>query len=64
MHAKKKPALSVKKLLIYIIIGFVAVAFVGSFAYQYVTRSGPDTNLAVVNGEPITVGADSLLANV
>jgi foldase protein PrsA len=64
MHAKKKPALSVKKLLIYIIIGFVAVAFVGSFAYQYVTRSGPDTNLAVVNGEPITVGADSLFANV
>jgi parvulin-like peptidyl-prolyl isomerase len=64
MTAEKKPTISMKKLLIFIIIGFVAVAFVGSFAYQYVSRTGPDTSLAVVNGEPISVGADSLFANV
>jgi parvulin-like peptidyl-prolyl isomerase len=64
MTAEKKPTFTIKKLLIFIIIGFVAVAFVGSFAYQYVSRTGPDTSLAVVNGEPISVGSDSLFANV
>jgi parvulin-like peptidyl-prolyl isomerase len=64
MTAEKKQSLTVKKLLILIIIGFVAVAFVGSFAYQYVSRTGPQTSLAVVNGEPISAGSDSLFANI
>ncbi len=58
--AKKNPF---KKLLVSIIIGFVAVAFVGSFAYRYSARRGTSTNVAVINGEPVSVGPDSLFAN-
>jgi foldase protein PrsA len=54
---------AMKKLLVIIIIGFVAVAFIGSFAYRYATRQGSTPSIAVVNGEPISVGPDSLLAN-
>jgi len=59
----KKPAY--KKLLISIIIGAVAVTFVGSFAYRYAARSGGDAkSVAVVNGQPISVSSDSLFANL
>ena len=57
---KKNPF---KKLLVSIIIGFVAVAFVGSFAYRYTARRGVSSNVAVINGEPVSVGPDSLFAN-
>lgn len=57
---KKNPF---KKLLVSIIIGFVAVAFVGSFAYRYTARRGVSPNVAVINGEPVSVGPDSLFAN-
>ena len=59
----KKPEWSFKKLLVTLVIGFVAVAFVGSFAYNYTTRRGGGDHLAVVNGEPIDAGGDSLFAN-
>ncbi len=63
MTAKNKPKVVAKKVLVSIIIGFVAVAFVGSFAYRYISRGGSDANLAIINGEPINVGSDSLFAN-
>ncbi|MFW6180726.1 MAG: peptidylprolyl isomerase, partial [Spirochaetota bacterium] len=59
----KKPEWSFKKLLVTLVIGFVAVAFVGSFAYNYTARRGGGDHLAVVNGEPIDAGSDSLFAN-
>ena len=49
--------------IISLIIGFVAVAFVGSFAYRYTSRRGAPPQLAVINGEPISVESDSLFAN-
>lgn len=54
-----------KKMLVSIIIGFVAVAFVGSFAYNYAarTRGGRVSSIAVVNGEPVSMESDSLFAN-
>jgi len=60
--AKKKKEF--KKVLVSIIIGFVAVAFVGSFAYNYAARRGRANYVAVVNGEPISMGSDSLFANL
>lgn len=60
-RGKKSPF---KKLIVSIIIGFVAVAFVGSFAYRYVGRQENTVHLAVVNGEPISVASDSLFANL
>jgi parvulin-like peptidyl-prolyl isomerase len=54
---------AMKKLLVIIIVGFVAVAFIGSFAYRYATRQGSAPSIAVVNGEPISAGPDSMLAN-
>jgi len=64
MAVTKKHQTPVKKILIFIIIGFVAVAFVGSFAYQYVSRGGTEPSIAVINGEPIAVGSESLFANI
>ncbi len=58
---KKKPPF--KKYLATLIIGFVAVAFVGSFAYNYAAKRGGKVNIAVVNGEPIVASSDSLFAN-
>ncbi len=58
---KKKPPF--KKYLASLIIGFVAVAFVGSFAYNYAAKRGGKVNIAVVNGEPIVAASDSLFAN-
>lgn len=60
---KKKPQGSIKKMLVSIIIGFVAVAFVGSFAYNYAARRGRVTSLAVINGEPVSTDSDSPFAN-
>jgi parvulin-like peptidyl-prolyl isomerase len=55
---------SFKKLLVSIVIGFVAIAFIGSFAYQQAAqRGGGGNHLAVVNGQPINAGGDSLFAN-
>ena len=59
---KKKPEF--KKLIVSIVIGFVAVAFVGSFAYNYAAKRGKPNYIAVVNGEPIPLGSDSLFANL
>jgi len=53
-----------KKVLVSIIIGFVAVAFIGSFAYNYAARRGKVNYVAVVNGQPISMGSDSLFANL
>ena len=65
MVVKKKKKPPIKKLLVSIIIGFVAVAFIGSFAYQYAARRGGNvSSLAEVNGEPISVSSDSLFANL
>lgn len=61
---KKKKENPIKKMLATIIIGFVAVAFVGSFAFQYASRRGRSTALAVVNGEPISMSSDSYFANM
>ena len=58
---KKKPPF--KKYFASLIIIFVAVAFVGSFAYNYAAKKGRTVNIAVVNGEPITAESDSLFAN-
>ena len=60
---KKKPQGSIKKMLVSIIIGFVAVAFVGSFAYNYAARRGRVSSIAVINGEPISTDTDSPFAN-
>jgi parvulin-like peptidyl-prolyl isomerase len=64
MPAEKKPKAAAKKILVSIIVGFVAVAFVGSFAYRYISREGSDASLAVINGEPVSVESDSLFANI
>jgi parvulin-like peptidyl-prolyl isomerase len=64
MTAERNPKVAGKKILVSIIIGFVAVAFVGSFAYRYISGSGSDTSIATINGEPIAVGSDSLFANL
>lgn len=65
MALKKKQKTEFKKLLASLVIGFVAVAFIGSFAINYAakTRSGRTSNIAVINGEPISVGSDSIFAN-
>ncbi len=64
MAAENKPKVAAKKILVSIIIVFVAVAFVGSFAYRYISRGSSDSSLAIINGEPITGGSDSLFANL
>jgi len=58
---KKKPPL--KKYFASLIIIFVAVAFVGSFAYNYAAKKGRTANVAIVNGEPITAESNSIFAN-
>jgi parvulin-like peptidyl-prolyl isomerase len=63
MAAKKNQKMSAKKLLVSLIIGFVAVAFVGSFAYRYTARKGAPPQVAVINGEPISAQSDSIFAN-
>jgi parvulin-like peptidyl-prolyl isomerase len=60
---KKKKQTPFKKMLASIIIGFVAVAFVGSFAFMYAGKKGRTTYLAVVNHEPIAMSGDSLFVN-
>jgi parvulin-like peptidyl-prolyl isomerase len=60
---RKKRESAFKKIAVSVVIGFVAVAFVGSFAYRYVARTGGGKSIAVVNGEPIARGTDSLFAN-
>jgi len=62
MADKKKKSL-VKKYLVYVIIGFVAVAFVGSFAFNYAAKRGGGPSVAVINGETVAMGSDSLFAN-
>lgn len=65
MAVKKKKEISFKKMLATIIIGIVAVAFVGSFALMNTGRMGGRSSaLAVVNGEPIPISGDSLFANL
>jgi parvulin-like peptidyl-prolyl isomerase len=64
MASDNKPKVAAKKILVSLVIGFVAVAFVGSFAYRYISRGGSDSSLAIINGEPIDVGSDSLFANL
>ena len=64
MPAEKKPKDTAKKILVSIIVGFVAVAFVGSFAYRYISRGDSTASLAVINGEPVAVESDSLFANI
>jgi len=59
---KKKPEF--KKIIVSLIIIFVAVAFVGSFAFNYTAKRGGTSNLAVINGEPIPMDSDSLFANI
>ncbi len=61
--ADKKKQSSIKKYLVSVIIGFVAVAFVGSFAYNYAAKRGGGPSVAVINGEPVAMGSDSLFAN-
>jgi foldase protein PrsA len=63
MAVDRGPKVAAKKILVSIIIGFVAVAFVGSFAYRYISGGRADSNLAIINGEPVDVGSDSLFAN-
>jgi len=63
MAKKKKKKAPFKKYFASLIIGFVAVAFVGSFAYRYAARRGQTIHVATVNGEPISVASDSLFAN-
>jgi len=60
---KNDPKEAAKKVLVTAIVGFVAVAFIGSFAYNYTARRGGSKSLAVVNGETVVVGSDSLFAN-
>ena len=64
MAAPKKQKMSAKKLIVSLIIGFVAVAFVGSFAYRYTSKRDTSPQLAVINGESISVATDSLFANL
>jgi parvulin-like peptidyl-prolyl isomerase len=61
--ANKKKQSSFKKYLVSIIIGFVAVAFVGSFAYNYAAKRGGGPSIAVVNGQTVAMGSDSMFAN-
>ena len=61
---KKKQPMTAKQMLVSVVIGFVAVAFVGSFAYQYAARRGKTNILASVNGESVAVESDSLFANL
>lgn len=61
--AGKKQQSPVKKYLVSIIIGFVAVAFVGSFAYNYAAKRGGGPSIAVINGQTVAMGSDSLFAN-
>ena len=64
MAVKKKKETSIKKMLASLIVGFVAVAFVGSFAFNYASKRGKSSSLAVVNREPISMSSDSLFANL
>ncbi|MBN2324440.1 MAG: peptidylprolyl isomerase [Spirochaetes bacterium] len=64
MAINKKKDSPVKRMLATIIIAFVAVAFVGSFAFNYASKRGGPGALAVVNGESIPVSGDSLFANL
>ncbi len=61
--ADKKKQSSIKKYLVSIIIGFVAVAFIGSFAFNYAAKRGGNPGVAVINGETVVMGGDSLFAN-
>ncbi len=64
MADKKKKQSQIKKYFVSAIIGFVAVAFVGSFAYNYAAKQrGGGPNVAVINGETVSMGSDSLFAN-
>ncbi|HEB30362.1 MAG TPA: hypothetical protein ENI15_05735 [Spirochaetes bacterium] len=63
MASPKHKKMTAKKLIVSLIIGFVAVAFVGSFAYRYTSKKGTSTQVAVINGEPLSVESDSLFAN-
>jgi len=62
-NAQKKKKAPFKKFIISIIIGFVTVAFVGSFAYNYAAKKGRTANVGVINGEPVSMGSDSLFAH-
>ncbi len=64
MAFNKKKDTPIKRMLATIIIVFVAVAFVGSFAFNYASKRGGPRPLAVVNGESIPVSGDSLFANL
>ena len=64
MASPKKKKMTAKKLIVSLLIGFVAVAFVGSFAYRYTSKRGAPQQAAVINGEPISVATDSLFANL
>jgi foldase protein PrsA len=64
MAITKKKDSPIKRMLATIIIVFVAVAFVGSFAFNYASKRGGPGALAVVNGESIAVSGDSLFANL
>ncbi len=64
MASPKNKKMSAKKLIVSLIIGFVAVAFVGSFAYRYTAKKETPQQVAVINGEPISVASDSLFANL
>jgi parvulin-like peptidyl-prolyl isomerase len=64
MATENKPKIAAKKILVSLIIAVVAVAFVGSFAYRYISGGGSDSSLAIINGEPVDVGSDSLFANL
>ena len=64
MAVNRKKGTPVKKMLATIIVAFVAVAFVGSFAFNYASKRGGSGALAVVNGESIPVSGDSLFANL
>jgi len=63
MADRKKKQSPIKKYLVSVIIGFVAVAFVGSFAYNYAAKRGGGPSVAVINGETVAMGSDSLFAN-
>jgi parvulin-like peptidyl-prolyl isomerase len=65
MAKKKKKQTSVRKLVVSLVIGVVAVTFVGAFAYQYAARTGGNAkSVAVVNGQPISISSESLFANL
>jgi parvulin-like peptidyl-prolyl isomerase len=64
MASEKEKKFSAKKVLVSVIIGFVAVAFVGSFAYRYISGGGESSSIAIINGEPVSTESDSLFANI